>query len=217
MALSFPLDLSALSDKLRVVSVTWDVQRFDEHTGTGSGHDIQAELAKPKWTAEIALGDYYEADLKQLAAIVRKLQGSQNAFYLCDPQSLYPQYDPTGAILGASSVQIHTVGTDGQSLRLKGLPSAYKLTLGDKGQVNFGSSPARTYFFEVSESVTAVGGVTPSFEVFPHVPTGLAANQSVVLTKPACKMIMLPGSFRPGATGEGHFTRDVGFKAIERR
>lgn len=214
MAYSFPLSLASLADLLRISAVTWDVQRFDEYSGTGSGHDIQAELAKPKWLADIELAPDYHNGIKQIAAVFRKLQGSQNAFMLHDPLSRYPQSDADGTALGASAVQINTVGTDGHSLRLKGLPTTYQLTIGDKGQINFGSG--RVYFFEVSETVTAVAGVTPSFEVFPHLPEGIAINQAVILSRPACKMILLPGSFNPGQ-GTALHTRGARFKAIERK
>jgi hypothetical protein len=217
MAITFPLSLPNLNDKLRVSSVTWDAVRFDEHSGIGSGHDLQSEMAKPKWTAEITLAAGKMADVKQIAAVIRALHGSQNSFMLADPSSLYPQSDPTGAVLGASAVRVHTVGSNGKSLRLQGLPASYVLTVGDKGQISFGSNPGRNYFFEVSETVTASGGITPLFDVFPHLPVGIATNQAVILAKPACKMILLPGSLSAGTTDADRITRGTSFKAIERK
>ena len=216
MALTFPLALAHLSDKLRISAVTWDVMRFDEHSGIGTGHDMQSEMARPKWTADVSLGSNYNNNQKQIAAVMRTLQGSQNAFMLNDPLSKYPQSDPTGALLGGSRVQVHTVGANNRSVRLKGLPATYVLTVGDKGQIVFGSNPERNYFFEISETVTAAAGVTPLFEVFPHLPVGIAVDQTVILAKPACKMILLPGSFNPGQA-TGLHADGLTFKAIERR
>ena len=70
---------------------------------------------------------------------------------------------------------------------------------------------------EVSETVTADGsGVTPEFEIFPHVPVGLAVNDVVTLANPACKVFVMPGSFNPGSAST-FFTDGAAFKAMERR
>lgn len=217
MAMTFPLDLPSLADKLSIASVKWDVMRFDQYSGIGSGHDLQAELAAPKWIADIELSPGYSDGLKQIAAITRKLHGSQNAFMLFDPLSQFPQADPDGSVLAASTVQVYTVGTDRQSLRLKGLPAGYVLTISDKAQIVYSSDPTRNFFLEISETVTASGaGITPSFEIYPHIPVGIAIDDVVILKKPACKMIMLPGSSNPG-TARNIITEGASFRAIEKK
>ena len=60
--------LSYLSDLLCIDSVTWDVQRNDELSGSGDGRVWQAELAPPLWTADIAININYHHQIKQLAA-----------------------------------------------------------------------------------------------------------------------------------------------------
>lgn len=215
MAYSYPLAKSALNDLLSITEVVWDVQRNDELSGSGDARIWQAELAPPLWTGDVKLAPGQNDELKQIAARVRKLYGAQESFYLCDPISLYPQADPTGSVLGSSTVQVHTVGAAKKSLRLKGLPAAYVLTIGDKLQITYATS--YNFFGEVSETVTADGsGVTPEFEIFPHVPAALAADDAVTLAKPACKVFVLPGSFAPG-TARGVITEGAGFKVMERR
>ncbi len=217
MAFSFPLAITVLSDILRIESVTWDVQRSDELDGSGDGRTWQIELAPPLWMADVKLTLAYHADAKKVAAIVRKLQGAQHSFLLVDPLSPYPASDPDGSILGSSTVQVNSIGSDRQSLSLKGLPASFVLTPGDKGQITYSSSPSRNYYFEVSEAITANGsGVTAAFEVFPAVPTAIAANAAVTLKKPACKGFIVPGSFNPGSAANV-ITSGAAFKFMERR
>lgn len=216
MAIIYPYGLSVLADLLVIESIVWSIRRNDEMSGSGDGRTWQAELAPPLWTADVTLSLGYQGALKQVAALLRKLHGGQEAFYLFDPTSPYPQADPTGSILGSSTVLLHTVGLNNRSLRLKGLPNGYVLTLGDKLQITYGEDPTRNAFLEVSETVTASsGGVTPAFEVFPHLPVGLVADLPVTLIKPACKM-MLPEGFNPG-TSRTIVTEGASFRAIQRK
>jgi hypothetical protein len=217
MAITYPYSLAAFADRLKITEVVWDIQRNDELSGLGDARVWQTELADPLWTGDVKLAPGYHKDVKQIAALVRKLHGAQEAFYLFDPLSMYPQADPNGSILGSSSVQVHAVGADRNTLRLKGLPASYALTLGDKGQVAFSSDPVQNYFFEVSEDIGANGsGVTAAFEVFPHVPPGVVEDDVVTLAKPACRVFIMPGSSNPGSAS-GLFTSGAGFKVMERR
>lgn len=217
MAVTYPYALAVLADRLAIESVTWDIRRTDELAGTGDGRIWQADLADPLWTGDVRLALAEHDDLKQIAALVRKLHGAQESFWLTDPLSPYPQGDPTGATLGAATVQVHSVGSGRHTLRLKGLPAAYGLTLGDKGQIAFSSDPVQNFFFEFSEGIVADGsGVTAEVEVFPHVPAGVAADDAVTLARPACKVFIMPGSHSPGSA-RGTITEGAGFTVMERR
>ena len=216
MALTYPYALSVLADRLAIAQVVWDIQRNDELSGTGDGQVWQAELAEPLWSADILLSDDLHNDVKQVAALIRKLHGSQESFMLYDPLSLYPQADRDGSILGAHAVSVKAIGENRQSVSLQGLPAAYKLTLGDKMQILYADAE-RNYFCEVSETVIANGsGETSLFEIFPHVPVGLAAADAVILKRPACKMFVPPNAFKPG-TGQGAITSAASLKVLERR
>ncbi|MBP0439430.1 hypothetical protein [Tianweitania sediminis] len=205
--------LSYLNDRLKVSSVSWDIQRNDEFSGVGEGRFWQAELATPLWVGTIQLATEHFHLVKQNAALIRSLHGAQEPFLLCDPQSVYPQADPTGAVLGARSVSVNSVGSDRQSLSLKGLAPNYRLTIGDKIQVTFGD---RYAFLECTATVQASsGGTTPSFAVFPHVPVGVVANSAVALIKPACRVVIYPESHNPG-TARRHMGWDAGFKVIQK-
>ncbi|MGY5812000.1 hypothetical protein ACXHXG_30410 [Rhizobium sp. LEGMi198b] len=221
MTVTYPYALSAFADLLKISSVVWDIQRNDELSGTGDGRLWQAELAPPLWTGTVTLIPMLNQAAKQIAARIRKLHGAQEALFLYDPLSQYPQADIGGAILGASVVQVASIGGNFDTLALKGLPAGYVLTVGDKMQIAYSSNPTRYAFLEASETVAADGtGVTPSFGVFPHVPTGVAANLAVTLIKAACKCVIVPGSANPGTAGGsngGGITSGLTFKVIQKK
>lgn len=216
MALSYPYGLSVLADLLAIEEVSWDIQRNDELSGSGDARIWQAELADPLWTADVVLAADFHQVLKQVGALIRKLYGAQESFMLYDPTSMYPLLDPKGVTLGASVVRVKSVGANRKSLSLKGLPSGYGLTPGDKMQILYASA-SRNFFCEVSEPIAAnVSNETAEFEMFPHVPTGLAAEDIVLLKRPACKVFVMPGSFKPGRA-RGAMTEGASFKVMERR
>lgn len=217
MAVTFPLAVSALADKLKIRSVVFDIKRNDEMSGSGDGRLWQAELAPPLWTADITLRTDFNDAMKQIAAIIRKLNGSQEAFFLYDPISKYPQYDPTGSILGSSVPTILSIATNRSSFSITGLPANYRITIGDKISIPYGSNPTRYAFLEASETITANGsGVTGQIALFPNVPIGVANGAAITLKKPACKMVLVPGSHNPG-TAQLPFTENASFKAIQKK
>lgn len=217
MALTYPYPLSALADLLAIEEVVWDIRRSDELSGTGDARVWQAELADPLWTGDVILASDYHHVLKRVGALVRKLYGAQESFMLYDPTSMYPLTDPKGTALGASVVQVKTIGVNRKSLSLKSLPAAYSLTPGDKMQILYASGGSRNFFCEVSETIDAdVEGDTAEFEIFPHVPTGLAADDLVLLKRPACKVFIMPDTFKPGRA-RGAMTEGTSFKVMERR
>ncbi|WP_457812954.1 hypothetical protein U8C33_32495 [Sinorhizobium meliloti] len=206
------LALSEVYDRLVIAATRFDIQRNDEFSGVASGALWQAELAPPLWTAEVTLNDQTLNEMKQQAALIRKLDGARQNFLLCDTTSLYPQADPDGTILGSAAVTIGTIGTDRTIAPLLGLPSGYKLTLGDKMQINGASKIA---FVEVSGTVTATAGGIANVEVFPRLPPWIVNGATVLLKRPACPMVILPGSHNPG-TNEGVRTSGAGFKSIQK-
>lgn len=216
MAFSFPLTSAVLSDILPVESVVWDSNRSDEFSGSGDARTWQTNLADPLWTAEVGLVPRYHADIKEIAAVIRKLQGAKHCLELVDPISPYPKMDPDGSILGASAVTISAIAVNRQSVTLAGLPVGYVLTRGDKAHADYSSSPSRRYFFEISETVTANGSGNATFEVYPTVPLLLNTSTAVTLKKPSCRGFIMPGTFKPG-TATDMFTRGAGFTFMERR
>lgn len=217
MAVTYPYALSVLADRLRIATVSWHIKRNDELSGIGSGQVWQAELASPLWMADIALAPVKGAAAEQVAALVRKLHGSQEQFLLYHPCMRFPQADPTGAVLGAATVQINSISANRDAISLKGLPAGYTLTLADKMSVAYGSSPVRYAFLEASENAVANGsGVTPEFAIFPHVPAALAANLTVVLKNPSCKMFIPPDGFS-APSHSAHWASGMTIRALQKK
>lgn len=71
-------------------------------------------------------------------------------------------------------------------------------------------------FCEASADVVADGTGTVTLDVFPNLPSWVVANMTVKLVKPACRVVIVPGSYSPGAV-EGRFVRGGSFKVVQKR
>ena len=207
------LALANVFDKLPIASVVWDIQRNDEFSGLGSGDVWSAELADPLWTADVTLGNGTNNELKQAAAVLRSLRGTQTAFMMCDPVSQYPQADPKGTILGNSVITLRTIGADRVTARMQGFPNGYTMTVGDKLQIDYGGLTA---FVEVGVTAAAAAGGNLDVPIFPILPSSFAAGAVVTVKRPACPVVIQPGSHNPG-TAARMVTTGAAFKVIQKR
>lgn len=210
MAVTFPLSSTVFSETLGVTRVIW--QQLPGHITSGSkaGSVITSEIATPKWKAQIELAIQYIDDARKPLAMLRRI-GPHNPFYLHNPAIPYPRSDPTGSILGSSTVTIASIS--GREVTLTGLPAFYALKWGDMFSVNFGSNPLRTALYEVNEDVSANGsGTTSLFEVTPPPKAGMIVGSPVRLKKPIAKMRLI--NFDPGASSS-IFTDGAVFEALE--
>ena len=218
------VSLANLADHLNIQSVTWDIRRHDELSGSGDGRFWQTELAPPLWIADVRLAPMPNAEARKVAARIRGLNGARDAFFLYDPASWYPAADPGGVIHGSSTVTIlnPAVNNDRSLIRLQGMPAGYVLTTGDKLQVAYSSNPTRYSFHEVADlagTVTANGsGQTTGagMRIFPHLSVGVEAGDSVTLIRPAARTIVVPGSFDPGSS-DRVVTTGMRFQAIQKK
>lgn len=209
--------LNYLSDLLCIESVTWDVQRNDELSGSGDGRVWQAELAPPLWIADIAVNINYHDQIKQLAARIRALHGSKEPFFINDPLSIYPFYDKTGALIGSNSITISSINAQRNLVSFAGFPAGYKLTFGDKFQVNYGTTTVRHAFIEIAGNYTAnASGNISNVSIFPELPVGINTSAVAQFVKPACQMIIMPQTFNAGRASS-LFTNGLTFKAIQKK
>ncbi|MGQ3214801.1 MAG: hypothetical protein ACT6U0_24390 [Shinella sp.] len=205
-----------LADKLPILSVNWKLERYDEMSGLGTGEVLTAQLAPPRIVADVGLKPMRHDEAAQVQARIESLDGAINSFYLYDPRRKYPQADPAGTILGSFVPTIHTVGANNKSLRIDELPEAYTLTVGDYLAFDYGSNPVRRAFHRIVESATAnSSGLTPLFEIRPHLRPGVAIDLVVTLKEPAAKVFIVPGSFNPG-TAIGPWTEGMSFQVMQR-
>lgn len=213
MSISYPLAASAFWEALRFASrPEFVLSQNRKQSGDGAGNTLSAFYGAPKWTVDVSLaGGRHNRNLTQEADI-KHLEGRDGTFLAYDIRKPYPVFDPTGAILGASTVQVKSKGSNNRSLALKGLPAAYQITKTDKISILYGST--KRFLFEVMETVTADGsGDTTEFEIQPFIPTSVAVNDAVTLVKPCGKFKIVAASYSP-SSGRGDVSDGVGFSMI---
>lgn len=208
-----PLALSVIFDRLPIATVEWNLQRNDSFSGLGSGDVWTAEEADPLWAGDITLGRGLHDELKQAAALIRSLGGARQSFMLCDPTSLFPQADPTGATIAGSNVTVRALGADRNIGRLQGLPLNYRLTVGDKVQLTQGT--LRT-FHEVSETIDANGAGQIDVKLHPWLPLSLAIGAVITLVRPACPVIVAPNSHKAGVSRRS-VTEGASLRVLQKR
>ncbi len=211
MSLTFPL--TDLIDRMLVKTCEFDLDFNQDISLAGDGGLWVKDLAPPLWQAKLTSNELVHAKALQCQALYNAMGGSLQTFLAWNPLAPYPQADPSGTILGASTVKIHTVDSGMVLLRLKGLPVGYVVTLGDFLCFDYGAGPSRA-FHQIAETAVADGtGVTPLFQIAPPLRTGAAADQIVTLKKPAALMRMRPKSFKIGNTSR--MKSVVSFEAVQ--
>lgn len=211
------LTLAQFFDHISLLPFRWDIRRNDQLSGAGDGRIFQAELAPPLWTASVTVRTLGSGESEEIAARIRALRGAQSTFLFRDPFRCFPRADPGGAVLGSSVVAVAAIGTGGATLSIDGLPAAYTLSPGDKLQITDAGDATRIAFLEVSAAKTASGaGVSGAFAVFPNVPAWVAVDDPVVLVRPACKCVLVPGSHVSG-TQNGSLVVGQSFQVIQKK
>ena len=127
------------------------------------------------------------------------LHGAQEAGYTFRAYSFrceYLQNDP-GGLLAASWLarfELETV-TQGDTVRVLGVPEAFEFLPGDRLSYSFGVAPERFFLHEVYE----VGGYdnvagSRTLRVRGFVPAGIPADTQITFSRAACEAIVVPGS-----------------------
>jgi hypothetical protein len=197
---TFQLPLASLNSLLKITKGLWMPRRFEELSGLGTSEFLTSDVGAPVWYSDIALAPMQMADFRTLRSRIMLLNGSANMFLFASPESMYPASDPFGVAVAASTVLVHTVGGDNKTLRLKGLPATYVITEGDFLSITYNGG--RQALHVANETVTAVAGVTPTFEVRPHLRPGMLADDPVQLDPPEAKVKILPDTLGWDGSGE---------------
>lgn len=104
---------------------------------------------------------------------------------------------------------VDVININNKALSIKNIPYL-NLSIGD-----FLSIDNNLYqVMEDAESAT-IAGITPQFEVRPHLSSSISVNDVVLINKPSCLMTLVPGSVSAssGLNGRG----SISFQAIESR
>jgi hypothetical protein len=192
-------DMTFWDQLVCIGSASFQLEYRNELSRMAGGNPRVADLGPELWLTRIQTTDLLREEFLQADAEFNKLRGSLNTFLAYPPYSWYPQKDKLGVALGSAAVQIHAVGGDNKSLRLKGLPAGYVLTKGDF--LSFIHGTTKYALHQLTTGATADGGgITPLFEVAPHLRAGVAVDLNVTLVRPHCEMMVLPKTYEPRTT-----------------
>lgn len=201
MAMTFPLDRTAFFDLLPIQAMTFDCPEQLQQSRTGDGAILTADLGTRLWQGEVQLGPMTRTEAARVRSLLDVLRGAGRSFFVYDAATPAPLQDPDLAFLGTAAPTLHTVGGDGRSLRVTGLPAGYVLSAGDLLSFSYLSAPMRYALHRVVTETVADGtGLTPLFEVTPNVRPGASAGAAVTLDRPWCKALLVPGSVNTGMT-----------------
>lgn len=213
MTISFPRDILA---SFPGWSTDFDLSYRQEQSRTAGGRTIVKDLGTPLWSATYQSRAMSSNELDRWKAILNSLDGGVQTFRGYPLSRVYPiAYPkgswPTGVAFSGDSAAINTIGSNNKSLTLKTLPAAFKLSVGD--YLRIGASK----LYQVMEDALATGaGITPTFEVRPHLAPGTAVSDVVSVYRPYCPMTIVAGSIATSSdlrTGRGA----ISFQAMEAR
>lgn len=193
-------------------SQTFRLFERQEFSRTAGGRTIGKSLGSPLWVTELETYPLPNAQALDFEARLNMLDGVIGTFYAGDLRRMRPAAYANGGFTDAG-VEIHTVGENGKSLRLKGLGAGFILTRGDYLSFDYGVAPSRA-LHQVVESVVADGsGVTPLFEIRPHWRPGVAVDTPVKLNRPEGEFALNPDSLKQQP--HGPFFTALSFSATQ--
>lgn len=160
-------------------------------SGRTTGKDLGPELWFATYTTEELLNDV----ALDFAAMLQSLDGVINPFEAWDLRRPTPRAHKDGS--GSDGV-LETVNANNKALTLSGLASGQIVSRGDYLSFDYGGTRA---LHRVQETVIADGdGLTPEFEVRPHLRFGWELETVVAVRTPRGIFTLVPGSVVPRQT-----------------
>lgn len=219
MSIGYPLDILP---GFPGWTTDFDLMWRQEQSRQANGRTIVKDLGSPLWRGGYVTRSLKPNLLDEWRAKLDALENGMQTFKGYPLSRCYPIAYPSGAwptgdSFNGLTATIYAVGVDNKSLRVDLLPAGFELRVGDMIQITRASDPVRYDLHRVMEAATADGsGITPSFEVRPHLWPGVAENDLVAVKRPWCPMAIVPGSIASPAdpsTGRG----SISFQAVEAR
>ncbi len=212
MAYVFPLAAADFMDLLPIREMTFELSEAVETDETGGGEILTADLGTRLWQGEITLGDMLPDEADDALGMLDLLRRAGGSFMCHDRSRPWPRSDWQGAAVAGASPVLHTVAASTREIRISGLPAGYQLRRRDAVAFSYGANPTRYALHRLAAPVTANGsGLTPLVEVTPNIRPGVSTGAAVQLIKPACKAVIVPGSYQPGRR-KARLTSGVSFK-----
>ncbi len=190
MPLNSPLSLADFFDPLPVAKITFapaDNRTFSE---TGGGELIPAQRGARLWRGQVSIDIATHEELAAFEAKLSVLQEVGASFLIYDRRKPFAVNDPTGSILGASSLSVSAVGANNREISVTGFPSGFGLKSGDLMSWTYGSNPTRYALYRVVSDVVASGSTANLIEVTPRLRTGTPIGAAVSMVRPVCKAVV---------------------------
>lgn len=201
MAITYPYPIL---DTFPGWSTEFDLLYRQELSRTAGGVTTVKDLGSPLWMATYQSRSMRPNELDAWRARLKGLEGGLKQFLARPTSRCYPIAYPKGQGIGnVAAVKIASIGADRKTITLSGLPSGYKVSVGDYLQIG-------------ARNLHQIVDATGSIEIRPHLWPETAVNDAVVLVRPNCRMTIVPGSINTTAdpaTGRGSVT----FQGIESR
>ena len=215
MPLSFPLSYEDFLGVLPISSMTMECPEVVETSQTAGAELLADAIGNRYWQGEIRLGVMQRSEARAVKALIDGVRTAGGSFMVHDITHPFPEEDPNGTVLAGLTPQISALPADQRLMRLNGVED-YTLRRGDYLGFEYLSSPTRFALHRVMDLEVTGGpiGVTPEFEVVPHIEPGAVTGAAVQLGRPACKAIIVPDSVQQGRTTR-FITEGMSFSFIQ--
>ncbi|MBW7968113.1 hypothetical protein [Bradyrhizobium sp. BR 10289] len=195
MAITFPR-----SDILTLVGFeapfTFEPVSQQEQSRLASGITIGKDLGPALWFATYTTEELHNDVMVDYQAVLASLDGIINPFEGWDLRRPAPRLYPDGT--GAANGVLAAVNANNKAVSLSGLNAGQVISRGD--YLSFDYTGGRA-LHQAMETVTASGGgVSPQFEVRPHLRAGWTLSTAVNLKAPRGIFTLMPGSVVPTQT-----------------
>jgi len=192
--LTYPLALATFADVLPIASLTFHLPEQVIMSRTGKGEQLTADVGERLWQGRIMLGRITRSEAARPEVLIDLIRQAGRSFLIYDRYRTNPGADPTGSILGSSSVTILALGGDAREMSLAGLPVGYTLSAGDYLSFAYGSGLQALHRVVATTVVADGSGETVLFEVTPALRPGATPGAAVALKKAFCKAVAVAGS-----------------------
>jgi hypothetical protein len=182
-----------------------------ESSRTAGGVTVAKDLGPALWFGSYVTTELDLDDMVSFEATLNSLDGSIQTFEAGDMRRPYPKAHASGSFNDTGV--LNAVDSNNKAIKISGLDAGFVLSVGDYLSFTYGTNRA---LHQVMESATANGsGLTPYFEVRPHLRVGwtLSPAISVTLKKPMGVFMLVPGSVNPQM--RSGLSGSVAFQAVQ--
>lgn len=187
-------------------TATLELAYFDEMAVQANGQTRVQDIAPELWRLSAMSFPLRPSQYREWKARLSSLENGKLLFWGYDCSAKYPILYPngswpTGVAFSGQTAQINSVGANNKSLSLKLVPNGYIVHAGDMISFSYGTGPIQALHQAVETVAGAVAGVTPVFEVRPHIFAGATPNLVVRVKQPRVTMILQAGSLQAATDG----------------